>query len=358
MSKEDFKVNIMMFGGRRCGKSSVLAAIYRCFDQEFGSSKLTISQSDETSFVLEQKNAEMRRYFSERTMNGRHFRPDDSPTKEEQEYQFYLSLKDKPRNRLVLNFIDYPGEYLSDKSKMDTLNGFMEKSQIIIIAVDTPFLMEQCKTNEPDEIGPYNEGRNYCERISNMVKNHFELGKGRKMILFVPLKCEKYLPEQTAVIYAKISKAYKSLIDYATSDMYRNSCQVVICPILTFGTAKFVRFEKDENGVKLDANGQPSEQVYIFNDDAQSEPSPQYCEIPMELILLYLFDTAKKSKENTMRRMNLFGRLFYSFGQSFFSWPGAYDFLEQENYFHEKLRQEKGNYKVLADPLNLEKYVR
>ncbi len=355
MNTNNYSVNIMMFGGRRCGKTSVLAAMKECFDKKNGGSDLTITADDnETMLTLRKKRNEIRNYFANRG-NAKRFKPDDNPTKGKQEYKMRISLKSKSNNNLVLNFLDFPGEDLDNASTLDELDKDMEKSEIIIIAVDTPFLMENCITNDPEEVGQYNEGRNYCDQLSDMVKQHFDLNKSRKMIIFVPLKCEKYIPNQQSTINSKICNAYSSLINHVTANEYANSCQVVITPIQTFGKARFARFDTDGAGnIKLDENGLPSDPIYIFDDDAKNEPEPVNCEIPVEMILLYLFDTARQAKQKEINNLKGFEKIAFRFGKTFLGWPGADDFMGQEDYLREQLRKASRNYFIVADPLRME----
>lgn len=58
-----------MVGGRRCGKTSVLAAMKSNFEQQFAETDLTMSYADlETLSILEEKNNEMKEYFLEATI--------------------------------------------------------------------------------------------------------------------------------------------------------------------------------------------------------------------------------------------------------------------------------------------------
>ena len=53
---ENYSINVMMFGGRRCGKTSVLAAMQSSFEKSFGKGNLTISTADDdTLFTIEAK---------------------------------------------------------------------------------------------------------------------------------------------------------------------------------------------------------------------------------------------------------------------------------------------------------------
>ncbi len=91
MSKDKFKFNVMMFGGKRTGKTSVLAALQECFDKKFSNVGLTISPDDKaTTTKLEAKRQEMDDYF---TKTAELFECKDSPTKDKATYSFKIQIQ-------------------------------------------------------------------------------------------------------------------------------------------------------------------------------------------------------------------------------------------------------------------------
>ena len=150
-AKNALKVQVMMVGGRRCGKTSVLAAMKSNFEQQFAETDLTMSYADlETLSILEEKNNEIEEYFL--GSDNRTFSPDSNPTAEMTTYSLEVGIKDK-RDSMQVNFVDYPGEWLADKEHENLLFETMKKSQVLMIAIDTPHMME--------EEGKYNERRNF-----------------------------------------------------------------------------------------------------------------------------------------------------------------------------------------------------
>ncbi len=140
MANKPLEVNVLMFGGRRCGKTSVLAAMQSCFEKEFGRSNLTISAADEdTLFTIEEKNREIAGYFHNQG-RSREFTPDSNATLDLMEYKFNIGLKNKTTDGIEVNFIDYPGEWLNDREKVKKITPLMKQSNIIIIAIDSPHL--------------------------------------------------------------------------------------------------------------------------------------------------------------------------------------------------------------------------
>ncbi len=171
-------VKVMMFGGRRCGKTSVLAAMQSCFEKVFGRSNLTISAADEdTLFTIEEKNREIKGYFHNQG-RSREFTPDSNPTLEIMEYRFNIGLKNKTdKNKtgdgIVVDFIDYPGEWLADREKVKKIMPLIKQCHVIIIAIDSPHLMEQTHSDEEDAVGEFNDARNYSYRIGEWVKREY-----------------------------------------------------------------------------------------------------------------------------------------------------------------------------------------
>ena len=241
---KNFEINVMMFGGRRSGKTSILAAMKECVDQVFRDEQelgLSISSLDfDTMKALEEKNQEIHLYYSEKDRDEA-FTPDNNPTQSQRVYQFGIQLVNKPSAKLQMNFTDYPGEWLDNSSKFEQLKEIMEKTDIIMIAIDTPYLMEEART--VDAIGRYNEPKNFTGRIADMVKENFVVPEGsirKKMILFVPLKCEKYYNQRNLSedrmeeLNVKVKKAYEKLITFITQGENKDRYECAIAPIYTW----------------------------------------------------------------------------------------------------------------------------
>ena len=295
---KNFEINVMMFGGRRSGKTSILAAMKECVDQVFRDEQelgLSISSLDfDTMKALEEKNQELHLYYSEKDRDEA-FTPDNNPTQSQRVYQFGIQLVNKPSAKLQMNFTDYPGEWLDNSSKFEQLKEIMEKTDIIMIAIDTPYLMEEART--VDAIGRYNEPKNFTGRIADMVKENFVVPEGsirKKMILFVPLKCEKYYnqrklsEDRMEELNVKVKKAYEKLITFITQGENKDRYECAIAPIFTLGNARFNRFAGNDTNASdgsnnyyiMNAKGYPDKPLYSFDIDA-TEPAPEYCEQPL-----------------------------------------------------------------------------
>lgn len=354
MNKDDLEINVMMFGGRRCGKTSVLAAMQSCFENQFGKGNFMISTADtETLFAIEEKKEEILTYFQNKEKK-RSFVPDQNPTENIMYYKFYISLKHKQNGRIVINFIDYPGEWISNPSKIKELETLMKESHIILVAIDTPHLMEETHNSDPNVLGEFNNKRNYCGIISDMLKNNFSLGSGepKKMILFIPLKCEKYYNKnQMDQVSHKVKKAYETTFNYLDGPN-KKYCEVAITPIFTLGCVEFHCFLRDDEGeIVLDPNWRtPKEASYIFTEPNAAQPSPKYCEQPLIYILCYIFERAREAK--SAKKSSLFKNIACFIGETFLKMPSAKDFINESKNIKKVLKKTGDGYTIINNPFD------
>lgn len=351
-------INVMMFGGRRCGKTSVIAAMKKCFETIYGSEEIMISLPEQDkSAVISDKYTEIESYFNKQTQ-GIIFDSASASTIDLSEYKLRISLKSKSTGSIILNLCDYPGEWLDSNhaDKQQDLLKRMKTCRIILIAVDTVFLMEKTNSNKSDAIGIYNENRNYSRKVADMVKESFRVADGEepKMIMIVPLKCEKYYNRgQMQLVNDKIHAAYKPLFDFLGGSN-KTKYEVVIAPILTLGanTAEFARFERNENAeIELDPDLKiPAKTKYNFVN-VNCEYSPQYCEQPLLYSLSYLIDQIEKLKRAEKKKAPWYKKIYLAAKEYFGNIASAEDFLRVKGDITGKLKKNGDGYEIVSDPL-------
>ena len=347
------EINVMMFGGRRAGKTSVLAAMEACFEEQFGSSNLMIVPSDDDVMrTIERKQREIESYYG---TNRRSFSSDDEPTSDINEYAFDVKLKSKSDAAMRVNFIDYPGEWLEDKNKAKLLNEKMNISNVILIAIDTPYLMEEAPTSDEKSIGQYNDYKNYCKRISFMLKSA-DLGGNPRMILFVPLKCEKYKNRgQLPLVAKKIKEAYKAVFNIFVGAGAKKA-EIAILPMVTIGNAEFGKFERDSEGeILIDEQwGTPAKSIFYFpNIELANKPQPMYCEQPMVYILVYLLEMAMREKKKSDESKNILERWFrHNIWEKIWNLATIEDFMREKNTLNSKMIKKDNGFEIVNNPLN------
>ena len=299
-------LRVMMIGGRRAGKTSALAAMQDCFDRMFQDTALSISPADSTTLdVIEAKRQELENYLAKASRNE-NFTPDNTPTQGDDTYSFYVKLRGKP-DTVRLDFYDFNGEWLlPGSSHYEDVREQVHQSDVLMIIIDTPYLME--------DDGTYNDVRNRCFRITQTIKNDLDVAAEvlPKMVLFVPLKCEKYYDD------GKMGEVYKRIVSqhcYGTLiDHLKGYCEMAIVPIQTIGTAAFFGFDWDPDtgdvmmAKEKDGKEFPSMPLYAFTAKAVAAAErmglgrkyaadPQYCEQPAVYTLYYALTYAARVAE-------------------------------------------------------------
>ncbi len=356
MAKEhsQFEFNVMMFGGKRTGKTSVLAAMQECFDIKFKNVGLTISPYDrQTTELMKKKRAEMDGYFLK---TEKYFECKDSPTLDKAVHSFKIQIKDKTRGVIKLNFLDYPGEWVNSDSHYKELSEEVRKAHVIIVAIDTPYLVEIPSQNDSKSIGVYNEKRNFPHKLAQLLRSSFLLGEDfpQKMVMFVPLKCETYYHNlKMTFVNGLIESAYSEALQYL-NDENALYCETVILPILTLGEVEFYSFKTFRDGrIDLNQNGLPTTEMYKKTNPNAVEATPVYCEQPAAYTLMYLLDQAKESKKIRGNKIaKTIRKFFQRIEELFMGMPTAEEFIQIREEVLNVINDAGYIHKVINDPFN------
>ena len=159
---------------------------------------------------------------------------------------------------------------------------------------------------KPDGVGKRHITNNRVECITNYFQNYFtkETIKENRLILFVPLKCEKWYYRTTnsesyganpneinymREIANKIEKGYKGLIEWFKSPDLADKCTVAITPILSVGGMRFKDFGEGDSEKAIERER--------FMKIREKGYSPKYCEQPLLYTLAFAFKVFNKRKK-------------------------------------------------------------
>lgn len=300
--------NILMFGSRRAGKSSILASMIASFEKvgKDLEHRVSLKPTKETQLLLEGKKDELQSIFRKGIGEAVRWSVDENPTDNPYEYEFEMTIQESPKS-YTINFMDIPGEWLKSPEKEKRLIKELDNCQIIIIAVDTPHLME--------ENGRFNDAFNLPKDISRMIKG-IRNKKLQRMFLLVPIKCEKYYHEgRMDEVRAAIKQGYSSLLAELEKRNKKRKDEakhtVAITPILTLGGVVFDTFEKNKQGLIEVFAKNPKLGSLVFRPKVayyklyEKAPvfAPKFCEQPVIYLLCFILRTAKlagKTKEEKM----------------------------------------------------------
>ena len=283
-------IRLCMMGPRQAGKTSILTSIFKNAGDAVLGSSIVLTADTRTMRMLDKRHIELTNMFNSRTIDNQ---PGIGIAASDQEHVFNFNISIN-RTRIGLEIKDFPGEWLVEYP--ERINHFLQESDAVLIAIDTPHLMEQN--------GRFNEAKNRTSDVIEFFKTNYGKDMGDKLILLTPLKCEKYFFEgKIDAVSAKITEVYGELFRYLEAEhKAHNTC--VITPVLTVGGVAFDGFEQDSEGdIPVLISGVPQKPNYRFRSSSATY-SPQFCDQPLYYLLSFI---AKQFSANKIKKA-LWGR--------------------------------------------------
>lgn len=280
-------IKATMLGPRAVGKTSVMASIFSDSRDEIAGTKLYFRPQKDTASVLTSKKLQLmdvigkRKSFADKPNAGA---IEASNTVTSFDFEMGILGREKSVN---ISITDFPGEYLNSQSKM--VSDFIAESHIVMIAIDTPYLME--------EDGKYNEEKNDVSKVISFITKHSESIKD-KMILLVPLKCERYFHDKRiGEVASRVKIVYNELLSFCG----KNNIACAITPIQTLGGVEFDKFVDNNNAL----SNLTKLSTYRFYGD-NSKYTPMFCVQPLYYLLTYVANCYewRKAQQN-----GFFGKL-------------------------------------------------
>ena len=385
-------LKIMMIGGRRCGKTTILSKIKQHFNKvlhheaedEINNDLLTLLTPIGEITRLNNAQDCINDLFTQIEKPYEEFSIDENPSDNKTITTFKLNPL-RGAGSLSLEFTDIPGEWCSfihghtDTNHLDDVKELLTSSNVIIIAIDTPSLIE--------EKGKYADYYNRINDIKELfvhafVGTTFNNPESQKMILFVPMKCEKYIIMNNGntnidgqnTVCNKVMEHYSEMIHFFNK--YPKNITLAILPIVTIKEVEWTKFfsinkNTGELGNIYNKLGLPRNFIYgqpdvlyskfrfkpdLYYPVAQGETESQslYCEQPLIYTLVFLFKyytmyREKMSIFKILGRIPIIGALIGLF--NLFTTNQAY---EQEATRLGRRKMLRGNgFKILQNPLSI-----
>ena len=187
------------------------------------------------------------------------------------EYSFSLNSRG---GKIPVRFSDFPGGWLnapeSDKERENSakLDETVGRSEVIFVAVSAPYLMEYD--------GKFSASAKIDE-IQTRLRQAIQNSDNDRLILIVPMKCEKYMKEFGKLL-GRIKDAFSETIELAGINNKRVALAVI--PISTIGNAKFSRF--DFEGEKIARE--------FFSKQANSKFNPENTDQPLRFAMSFFLN--------------------------------------------------------------------
>lgn len=242
LKRETLEIRVAMLGPRRAGKTSMLSAMFERFENaliaEQVSDKVWLTADPDTSKVLSDNYKEL----IETIRQGGNIAGAITGDSEAHAYGFDLKKKaSDDQVQIRLRFQDYPGGWLMagerdpDNPDYKQVVSFVREAQVLLVAVDAPYLME--------DGGKWHERRNLPSLVAKTVREAWSTsGETPRTVLLVPIKCEKYdkSADGRKALVEATRNGYSELLAHL-SNMPR--CAVICVPAQTTGCVKFDHFQ-------------------------------------------------------------------------------------------------------------------
>lgn len=278
-------MNVCMMGPRAVGKTTVLTAIFSETQNSIATTELLLHAFGDTSADITEKRQMLAHVFAKKIQIEDRPEAGIAASSAVHTFDFSFGLKGK-EPKVDLHIKDFPGEYVRDKA--EDVVSFIDESSAVFIAIDSPHLME--------EGGKYCEAKNRVSDISEFFRKSLAGLSTEKLVLLIPLKCEKYFyADRMDELLQRLEDSYSDLLA-----LFRANDKVVcaVTPILTLGGVEFDRFRKSGSAVDLNSDGCPSDVIYKFRD-GNAAYSPTFCVQPLYYLLSF---TAAQYKRNKKRK--------------------------------------------------------
>lgn len=262
-------IKATMLGPRAVGKTSVMASIFSDSRDEIAGTKLYFRPQKDTASVLTSKKLQLMDVIVKRESiadkpNAGAIEASNTVTS----FNFEMGILGREKS-VNISITDFPGEYLNSQPQM--VSDFIAESHIVMIAIDTPYLME--------EDGKYNEEKNDVSKVISFITKHSESIKD-KMILLVPLKCERYFHDKRiGEVASRVKIVYNELLSFCG----KNNIACAITPIQTLGGVEFDKFV-DNNNVLSNLTKLSTYRFYGDNP----KYTPMFCVQPLYYLLTYV----------------------------------------------------------------------
>lgn len=226
-------VTVLMVGGRRCGKSTILASMESMLVNN-GNLNNYIKIRPKGKHDLHAKKNMLETFITKKP-RGSYYLVDFDASQEFNVYTFEVSHPKAWFKNFTIDFVDCPGETFGDNPRqdlVDQLTKWKAMANIFLIVVDTPYLME----------GASGEFKNvsFTMNIAQLFDDIYGISNNDfRKIIFVPIKCEKW-KNGLNIVATKLQKYYEEMFENRLP-LWENFSYGIL-PVLTAGGIEFGEF--------------------------------------------------------------------------------------------------------------------
>lgn len=256
-------LKVLMMGGPRSGKTSALAGLVDTMINGEVKNLISvkdITQGDAVKQKLAQKVENLKLTLI--TSVNKTIIVDDTKTNSYQHYIIEFAIPGTG-DKMDIVFTDANGEFFeSGREHESEISQMIQEYDVFIVAIDTPCLMEAVNSENTLMNEAINKAINNVNDIHNFITYLDDKeGADAKMVVFVPLKCEKWAHEgRLESVSERVLQVYETPIK-ALEQM--KNVEIDILPIQTVGN---IVFSEHLKSFLCLSEGDTPKRCSIFND--------------------------------------------------------------------------------------------
>ncbi len=242
LPRRNDKISICVLGNLFVGKTSLLASLFYTMKNYYKGDKFEFDDSSPQNESLKNKVEEM---ISEANLKLKNkVMLERGPSSLFWSYRLMSSMYD---NRSIeMDFVDIPGSFFPlNGSHSFEIQERVNDSKVFIIVIDAPYLMEAmnpdnclCSDSTNIAVNGVHDIQSYLTYINN------NNGKDSILVMFVPVKCEKWLKEHREnEVMQRINDVYSATIN-SLKTFYKVA--VKILPVETMGGVEYFEMKKSK----------------------------------------------------------------------------------------------------------------
>ena len=287
------EMRFAVLGPASAGKTTLLA----CMAQEFARLKpgIILPESGKTmESLLNAYRALKDEADDPRKMS---FERPIAPSVSLREYAFTINGE---RASMPVKFCDFPGEWMNPgSSENKKVIDIVKDASVIIIAINTPYLMELD--------GRYKDTGCATDEISFVLETALTADKSKRerLILFVPIKCERYLESRdiSRALVSTVRLAFERVLNLSSDPRYSGRLAMAMLPVQTVGSVKFWRFMRDRDE-RITAE--------VYRKDKSSDVfRPVNVDQPMRYMMSFLIEQSARDEKRASWWRKLFHRVTF-----------------------------------------------
>ena len=251
MDPEKKRINIVVIGEKDSGKTSIISSLYQFCDPEFRPAdweSKNIECAVENQKTKQELITNITAYTSDRYKDYHEKRQPTSAlllTKRFTKYAYSFKVY---ATEFEIDIWDTPALDDVQANDPEMLDRFLRESDVIMVAVDTPSVMEghHCTW----------EVAKKADECAKMLRGYMGNASKHKMVIFVPTRCEKYYHEgRLRDVTKKVQELYRNFfVTYhgvnnntekkeREQDYFQTKRFAMISPLITMGDVTFTQYK-------------------------------------------------------------------------------------------------------------------